>query len=71
MSHLHLCPQRDTPQKNIFQYKEIKTCSHVFLQKIAIAPPLTAPYDDPFKVIFKERQSHENPDERQGGNGLP
>ena len=43
MSRLRLCPLRDSPQKNIFQYKEIDTCSHVFLQIIAIAPPLTAP----------------------------
>ena len=28
---LRLCPPRDSPQNNIFQYKEIDTCSHVFL----------------------------------------
>ena len=38
MSRLH--------QKNIFQYKEIDTCTHVFL-------PLTAPYDGPYKVIVR------------------
>ena len=53
MSRLRLCPPRDTPQKNIFQYKEIETCSHVFLRRIAIAPPLTAPYDGPYKVIVR------------------
>ena len=53
MSRLRLCPPRDTPQKNIFQYKELETCSHVFLQRIAIAPLLTAPYDGPYKVISK------------------
>ena len=46
MSRLRLCPPRDTHQKNIFQYKE-----HVFLQRIAIAPPLTAPYDGLYKII--------------------
>ena len=51
MSRLRLCPPRNTPQKNIFQYKEIETCSHVFLRRIAIAPLLTAPYDGPYKVI--------------------
>ena len=45
MSRLRLCPPRDTPQKDILQYKELETCSHVFLQRIAIAPPLTAPYN--------------------------
>ena len=53
MSRLRLCPLRDTHQKNIFQYKEIDTCTHVFLRRIAIAPPLTAPYDGPYKVIVR------------------
>ena len=53
MSRLSLCPPSDSPQNNIFQYKEIDTCSHVFLRRIAIAPPLTAPYDGPYKVIVR------------------
>ena len=53
MSRLRLCPPRDTPQTNIFQYKEIETCTHVFLQRIAIAPLLTAPYDGPYKVVAR------------------
>ena len=53
MSRLRLCPPRDTHQKNIFQYKEIDTCTHVFLRRIAIAPPPTAPYDSPYKVIVR------------------
>ena len=32
MSCLRLCPPRDTHQKNIFQYKEIDICTHVFLR---------------------------------------
>ena len=39
--------------ENIFQYEEIDTCSHVFLRRIAIAPPLTVPYDGPYKVIVR------------------
>ena len=53
MSCLLLCPPRDTPQKDIFQYKELETCSHVFLRRIAIAPPLTAPYNEPYKFISR------------------
>ena len=53
MLRLRLCPLCDSPQNNIFQYKEIETCSHVFLRRIAIAPPLTAPYDGPYKVIVR------------------
>ena len=53
MSRLRLCPPRDTQQHNIFQFKEIATCTHVFLRRIAIAPPLTAPYNGPYKVIAR------------------
>ena len=53
MSHLRLCPPRDTPQKDIFQHKELEACLHVILRRIAIAPPLTAPYDGPYKVISR------------------
>ena len=53
MSCLRLCPPRDTHQTNIFQYKEIATCTHVFLRRIGIAPPLTAPYDGPYKVVAR------------------
>ena len=47
MSRLRLSPPRDTNKKDTFQYKELDTCSHVFLPRIAIAPLLTAPYDGP------------------------
>ena len=53
MSRLRLSPPRETNKKDTFQYKEFDTCSHVFLQRIAIAPPLTAPYDGPYKVLAK------------------
>ena len=43
---------RDTIQNNTFQYKKLDTCSHVFLH-IAIAPPLTAPYNGPYKVVAR------------------
>ena len=41
MSRLRLSPLPATNQKDTFQYKELDTCSHVFLRRIAIAPPLT------------------------------
>ena len=49
MSRLCLCPPRDTQQHNIFQFKEIATCT----RRIAITPPLTAPYDGPYKVVAR------------------
>ena len=53
MSRLCLCPPGDTQQNNIFQNKEIATCTHVFLRRIEIAPPLTASYDRPYKVVAR------------------
>ena len=53
MSRLRLCPPHDTQQHNIFQFKEIATCTHVFLRRIAIAPPLTTPHDGPYKVVAR------------------
>ena len=53
MSRLRLCSPRDTPQKDIFQFKELEACSHVFLRRIAIAPRPTAPYNGPYKVISR------------------
>ena len=53
MSRLRLCPPLDSTQNNILQYKEIDTCSDVFLRQITTAPPSTAPYDGPYKVIVR------------------
>ena len=36
-----------------FQNKELETCSHVFLRRFAIAPPLTAPNGGPYKVVAR------------------
>ena len=51
MSRLLLSPPRDTNQRDMFQYKELDTCSHLFLRRIAIVPLLTSPYDGPYKVV--------------------
>ena len=45
MSRLRLSPPRETNQKDTFRYKEL-----------AIAPPLTAPYDGPYKVVARSGQ---------------
>ena len=50
---LRVAMSRDTNQKDSFQYKDLDTCSHVFLRRITIAPPLTAPYDGPYKVVAR------------------
>ena len=48
MLRLPLSPPRETNQKDTLQYKELDTCS-----RRAIAPPLTAPYDGPYKVVAR------------------
>ena len=44
MSRFRLCPPRDTQQNNMYAHMHtcILVCTHVFLRRIAIAPPLTA-----------------------------
>uniref|UniRef100_A0A2M4BVJ0 Putative gypsy-29-i nvi n=1 Tax=Anopheles marajoara TaxID=58244 RepID=A0A2M4BVJ0_9DIPT len=37
-----------------FVQKELKTCSHVFVRVGAIKPPLTQPYDGPYRVIKRK-----------------
>ena len=53
MSCLWLCARHGTSQKDTFQCKKLKTCSDVFLRRIPITPPLTAPYDGPYKVVSR------------------
>ena len=53
MSRFQLSPPRETNQKDMFQYKELDTCSHVFLRRITIAPLMNAPYDGPYKVVAR------------------
>ena len=69
MSRLWLCPPRDTTQKDIFQYKELEACSHVFLRRFTIAPPLTALYDGPYEVISRSGRVMEILMKGKGGDG--
>ena len=62
MSRLRLCPPRDSPQNNIFQYKETDTCSHVFFAKNRNCTASNRPLRRPIQGHRKERHSHENPD---------
>ena len=36
--------------------KPPSTHAHVFVRRIAIAPPLTAPYDGPYKVVARSER---------------
>ena len=36
-----------------FVYKDLETCSHVFIRKEFMTPSLTPPYDGPFPVLSR------------------
>ena len=50
MSRLRLSPRATYIKKTC---SNIRSSTHVFLWRIAIAPPLTAPYDGPYKVVAR------------------
>ena len=52
MSRLRLRTPRETNKKKTL--KNIRNSTHVFLRRIAIAPPLTAPYDGSYKVVARQ-----------------
>ena len=54
MSRLRVSPPRDTNQKDTFQYKELDTSFlRMMCRRITIGPPLTSPYDGPYKVVAR------------------
>lgn len=40
--------------RKIFVQKDLHTCTHVFLRNDAVSPPLTPPYNGPFKVLERK-----------------
>lgn len=42
--------------KNLFVYKELSTCSHVFVRNDTVRSPLIAPYDGPYRVIERNNK---------------
>ena len=52
---------RPTPTSNHFKastfvQKELNTCSHVFVRVGAIRPPLSQPYNGPYRVIRRKKK---------------
>ena len=39
-----------------FVSEDLQTCTHVFLRRDMVRPPLTPPYDGPFEVVKRSRK---------------
>ncbi|XP_064076296.1 uncharacterized protein LOC135194612 [Vanessa tameamea] len=51
MATLQPAPRKHTSQHKPFVYKDLTTCTHVFVRNDMVRAPLTPPYDGPYKVL--------------------
>lgn len=51
MATLKPAPRSGKTQTEPFVYKDLATCTHVFVRNDAVRSPLTPPYDGPYEVI--------------------
>ncbi|XP_055611202.1 uncharacterized protein LOC129757869 [Uranotaenia lowii] len=56
MAKLRPTPTSNHSKQATFIQKELATCTHVFVRVGAIKPPLTPPYDGPFKVLRRKKK---------------
>ncbi|XP_069362433.1 uncharacterized protein [Maniola hyperantus] len=43
--------ERSPANRSTFIYKDLATCTHVFVRNDTVRPPLTPPYDGPYQVL--------------------
>ncbi|XP_069358845.1 uncharacterized protein [Maniola hyperantus] len=43
--------ERSPATRSTFIYKDLATCTHVFVRNDTVRPPLTPPYDGPYQVL--------------------
>ena len=57
MRQLRAQPTAHHIKPRLFQYKDLQSCSHVFIREDAVKKPLQAPYNGPYKVMkrFSDR----------------
>lgn len=51
MDSLRPTPTRAKQSPTVYLFKELDTCTHIFLRRDAVRKPLQPPYDGPFKVL--------------------
>lgn len=49
MATLQPAPRKHTAQQKPFIYKDLTTCTHMFVRNDMVRAPLTTPYDGPYK----------------------
>lgn len=54
MNHLRPTPASNHKKTNVFVFKELATCTHVFLREDALRSALQAPYTGPYPVIQRD-----------------
>lgn len=53
MANLSPSNKSHSNNRNTFVYKDLATCTHVFVRNDMVKSPLTPPYDGPFEVIHR------------------
>nr|XP_019555675.2 uncharacterized protein LOC109424936 [Aedes albopictus]XP_029714120.1 uncharacterized protein LOC115258194 [Aedes albopictus] len=56
MAQLRPTPTSNHAKPTTFVQKELSTCSHVFVKIGAVKPPLTQPYNGPFRVLRRKKK---------------
>ncbi|UYV67691.1 hypothetical protein LAZ67_5001628, partial [Cordylochernes scorpioides] len=54
MASLKPAPSKPHGNRHIYVPKPLETCSHVYLRRDLILPPLAPPYDGPYEVLFRK-----------------
>ncbi|UYV78910.1 hypothetical protein LAZ67_17000240 [Cordylochernes scorpioides] len=54
MASLKPEPSKPHGNRHVYVPKPLETCSHVYLRRDLILPPLAPPYDGPYEVLFRK-----------------
>ncbi|UYV79216.1 hypothetical protein LAZ67_17001566 [Cordylochernes scorpioides] len=54
MASLKPPPSKPHGNRHVYVPKPLETCSHVYLRRDLILPPLAPPYDGPYEVLFRK-----------------